>query len=400
MSKHCLSISLILALCYTSLSLADEHKQAMEVHGFATQGFFLSNHNNFNGNSKSGSFDFRELGVNTTWYINSNLFMAAQLISHKAGKVDNGSIDIDYALVDYNFISSTQGNMGIKLGRIKNPYGFYNQTRDAAFTRPSILLPQSIYFAKVRDFQLSTDGILIYGNYFMPSAILESELLIGRPRTKEKTLEYAMLGGRDWSGEFSGGKSLIWRTVYSLADYSWEAALTLGKFTLDFDAPDNLLNPMSPHDGSYNFDIGLLSLRYNGENWRFTTEYTRRNIDQSELGGVIAIKPRMQSESYSLQLEYLYSQNLTFFTRFDAEYTDMHDRKGEKLARITTSPSSIAYSKDLALGVGWHPSENWLLRAEWHKIKGTAMLAAQDNPDISKYKESWDLFALQATYRF
>ena len=31
--------------------------------------------------------------------------------------------------------------MGIRLGRMKTPLGFYNDTLDVPFTRPSILLP-------------------------------------------------------------------------------------------------------------------------------------------------------------------------------------------------------------------------------------------------------------------
>jgi hypothetical protein len=47
----------------------------------------------------------------------------------------------------------------MRVGRIKTAYGLYNTTRDVPFTRPSIVLPQSIYFERTRNLTVSADGV-------------------------------------------------------------------------------------------------------------------------------------------------------------------------------------------------------------------------------------------------
>lgn len=137
---------------------------SFQIHGFASQAFILSTDNNFFGGSKdNGTFDFRELGINASWRILPRLQVAAQGVARWAGENDEGSPRLDYGLVDYAFVSNAKNTWGLRLGRVINPIGFYNDTRDVAFTRPSIFLPQSIYFDRTRDVALSADGGQVYG---------------------------------------------------------------------------------------------------------------------------------------------------------------------------------------------------------------------------------------------
>jgi hypothetical protein len=49
--------------------------------------------------------------------------------------------------------------------------GLYNETRDVPFTHPGIFLPQVVYFDRVRNLVLSTDGAMLYGERYSASAI-------------------------------------------------------------------------------------------------------------------------------------------------------------------------------------------------------------------------------------
>ena len=80
----------------------------------------------------------------------SNLQFSVQGLSRTAGEGSPGNIRLDYGFIDYTFSNQENSQFGIRLGRMKNPLGFYNDTRDVPFTRPSILLPQSIYFDRTR----------------------------------------------------------------------------------------------------------------------------------------------------------------------------------------------------------------------------------------------------------
>ncbi len=138
----------------------------LEFHGFATQGFVHTSANSFFGDSERGSFDFREIGVNATFEPLSNLRLSGQLLSRRAGELSSGSPNVDYALADFTLRSTAEHRLSVILGRIKNPLGLYNETRDVAFTRPSVFVPQSIYFDRVRNLLPFTDGVGVRNEWY------------------------------------------------------------------------------------------------------------------------------------------------------------------------------------------------------------------------------------------
>lgn len=368
-----------------------------EVNGFVTQGFALSDDNNFYGDSESGSFDFRELGLSTSARLSERLLVSGQLVSRKAGKVDDGDLSVDYALVDYRFLEQQWGNAGVQLGRIKNPFGFYNSTRDVAFTRPSIMLPQSIYFDRARNLELSSDGFVLYGTKMFSSGRIKSELFAGAPR-KDANVEYAYLNA-DWPGSFEDSEGYLWRNEYSSNDYSFIAAITYGNFKLDFEHPGTPA-PGAPGDGVLDLDIAAISLQYNWDRWSLTGEYFRQNIDWGDIGGIFSIKPQTSSESFYVQLEHRLTSDISMFVRRDIFYMDKDDKDGIKGQLLDGQPPYTHYAFDWTVGVGWEATPNWLLRAELHKVEGTAWLATQDNPVGVEKEKNWNMFLLQATYRF
>ncbi|MDE2366129.1 MAG: hypothetical protein KGM95_04265, partial [Betaproteobacteria bacterium] len=140
----------------------------LQIHGFVGQSWLKSSGNdNVFGKSSSdgGSFDFRELGLNASMRPLPKLQFSAQMISRTAGKGSPGNARFDYGFLDYTYFSGEAGQLGIRLGRMKNPLGFYNDTRDVPFTRPTILLPQSIYFERTRKLAIAADGAHLYGEY-------------------------------------------------------------------------------------------------------------------------------------------------------------------------------------------------------------------------------------------
>jgi hypothetical protein len=386
-----------LCLLSASVNAFAEEEVDWEFNGFITQGYVWTDENNFYGNSENGSADFRELGINSAVRLSDNLIVTGQLMSRKAGAVDDGTPSVDYALLDYRLAEKQWGHVGVRLGRIKNPFGFYNTTRDVAFTRPSMILPQSLYFDKARNLELSSDGGMLYGLALFDAGRIKSELVIGEPR-KDINVEYAYLN-KDWPGSFEGSEGYLWRTEYSTNDYSFIAAFTYGNFKLDFEVPGTP-GLGAPGNGGVDIDVSALSLQYNLDRWSITGEYFRQDISWGSLGGVYGLNPENESEAFYLQLEHRFSPEVSMFLRRDILYIDMDDRDGLKTQALFGRPAHTQYGRDWTLGVGWEPNRDWLFRAEWHKVKGTAWLAVQDNPDDSKHIENWNMLSLQATYRF
>ena len=129
----------------------------------------------------------------------TNLQFSVQGISRWAGKGSTGNVRLDYGFMDYTYYSGETGQLGIRLGRMKNPLGFYNDTRDVPFTRPSILLPQSIYFDRTRKLALAADGMHMYGEYRSDMGDFPFREGTVRPLVRGAEAEAAVFG-RQFSG--------------------------------------------------------------------------------------------------------------------------------------------------------------------------------------------------------
>ncbi|GGK54103.1 hypothetical protein [Amphritea balenae] len=400
MNINYLSALFVSGLSLLSLpALSDPHISDLSINGFITQGFFYTDENNIYGQSSdNGSFEFREAGINTSYRFNSRLRGAAQLMSRKAGAVDDGNPKLDYALLDYRFTDSVDNAAGIRLGRLKIPFGFYNETRDVAFTRPSIMLPQSLYFDQARDVELSIDGVIVYSYLEVPGGWLDIDLLYGKPQT-DTNVEYTYLSG-DAPGKFDDSMGYLGRVIYNadggrvrlgamLANYEFSYQPAKPAVFLDFDK------------GNMKLDLFILSAQYNAEKWTATAEYMLHDLDWRELGGVFAVSPQTTIESYYLQLQYRIDQNWELLLRYDDMRLDKDDPNGTTNAILfAPKPAHTFYSEDITVGVGWKPNPDWSFRAELHNVKGTAWAAEQDNTDPTELRKYWNIFALQATYRF
>ncbi len=375
----------------------------LRVNGFVTQGYFLSDHNNIYGDSDGGSFDFRELAVNASWRPNSDFLLAGQLMSRRAGNVNDGSPQVDYLLLDWRLQDRLDTQSGLRLGRLKVPYGFYNDTRDVAFTRPSILLAQEVYYDMARDLALSADGAGFYRRGMAGGLNLDLDLVVGAPK-RDVAVEYPYLGG-DMPGEFESGLAAVGRLVLADPQERWRAGLSLLSFELDYEAFDDPVPALLPDDGQLQVDIAVLSGQVRYQRWLFTSEYMLQHIDWSELGGAVALKPEVDLEAWYLQAQYHFLSHWDLVLRYGEAYLDRDDRSGQayqaRLAELgIAAQPAVRYARDLTLGVGWQPTPAWLLRAEWHRVRGALWLPVQDNPDSLQLRRNWNLFALQATYRF
>ncbi len=375
--------------------------QELSVNGFLTQGFFYTDKNNIYGNSTDGSLDFREIAVNARYRVHPQLHVAGQFMSRRAGAVDDGSPQVDYALMDYRIADTAIAQYGIRVGRLKIPFGFYNETRDVAFTRPSIVLPQSLYFDHARDLELSVDGVGLYAGTSLGSGRLDLDLVYGMPR-KDKNVEYSYLTF-DASGRFSDSEGMMFRSIYSSEGNRFRTGLTLAQFKLGYEPQSGNSFPADLREfkaGDLKVDVMVLSGQFNTEQWTFTSEYMLQKIDWRELGGVFSPRPQTESESYYLQAQYRFATNWDLIARYDVLYMDKSDRNGVENSAVFPRAAHNFFAKDLTLGVGWRPDPAWLIRAEYHYVDGTGWLPEQDNPDNSKRERYWNIFALQVTYRF
>ncbi|MFZ1766124.1 MAG: hypothetical protein WAU04_11900 [Candidatus Nitrotoga sp.] len=367
----------------------------LQLHGFLTQGVVTTSDNNFLGQSnKKASTDFREIGVNASLRPTSDLQLSVGLLSHKAGGTDNGNVRLDYGLADWTVSSSEQGRSGIRLGRVKNSYGLYNKTRDVAFTRPSILLPQSIYFERSRNLTLAGDGAEFYFDRNYEAGNLFVTFALGKPQIGSEASKVALVGLLP-NGRFEPKIAQISQVMYEGDGGKYRLGYTVLRF-------DTRYNP-GVRDvlqaGRLRSMVQIFSAQYNAENWSLTSEYALRPISSRNFGPN-APDSTTHGQSYYIQGSYRLAPKWEALLRYDVMYTDSEDRDGKAFAAATRRPGFTRFSKDWTTGVRFDLTPEFMLRAEYHRVDGTAYLPVQDNPDPRALERRWDMFMLLGSFRF
>lgn len=374
---------------------ADMMDGKVQLHGFLTQGAVFTSDNNFFGESEDGgSLDFREIGVNFSLRPHPDFQLSGQLLSHRAGESDEGQVRVDYALLDWTAISGERGLAGVRLGRVKNPYGFYNKTRDVAFTRPSIILPQSIYFDRTRNVTMASDGLELYLERYGEAGNFSANLVMGWPDVSDKASEVAFLG-RDRAGKPDADFAQLFQAMYEGDGGRYRLGLTAAWVNISYRPGIN--DPLQA--GHFDFDPLVFSGQYNAENWSLTGEYALRHSKISGFG------PRfpdnaLTGESYYLQGTYRLGLKWEALLRYDVLYNDRNDRDGKELNAATGRPAFVSYAKDWTVGLRYDVTPSFMVRAEYHRVDGTAWLPGLDNPDPSSLERRWDMFMLLGSFRF
>ncbi len=371
--------------------------QNLQIHGFASQSWLKSSDNNVFGKSSSdsGSFDFRELGLNASMRPLPKLQFSAQMLSRWAGKGSTGNIRLDYGFMDYTYYSGQSGQLGIRLGRMKNPLGFYNDTRDVPFTRPSILLPQSIYFDRTRKLAIAADGVHLYGEHRSDMGDISFQGGVVSPLVRGAEAQAAVFG-KQFPGHLTPDISYVGRVNYELDGGRIRLAISATQLNMGYSP--GIGDPFK--GGSIRFTPLVFSAQYNAERWSFTSEYALRHLEYKDFGPAL---PNMNfwGESYYFQGAYRFTPEWEGIVRYDVLYADGNDPDGTKWA--AARPGRQAYSrfaKDITVGLRWNITPEFMLRAEYHRVNGTGWLSTLDNPVSNNLAQHWDLFSILGSYRF
>lgn len=368
----------------------------LQVHGFLSQALVVTDDNNFFGPSSQdeGSFEFTEVGLNVSLRPHQDVLLAAQVLSRRAGgNSSDASPELDYGLIDYQMISDQQRTFGIQLGRFKNPFGFYNQTRDVAFTRPSILLPQSIYFDRTRSLGLSGDGISLYHEERFSTGVLRTQLGIGQAQAGEDLQSTLRL--ENVPGTLSAKQSAIGQVRYEHDGGRIIAALSTAQAKARFDSSIS-----EQTDVSFRFRPVVLSLQYNEELWSLTGEFALR---PTKLGGVENRWVNdVTGESWYLQYARRFADEWQWLVRYDSLTSNRADRNGKSFEDSTGGrvPAHSQFADDLTFGLQWTPHPQVMLAGEYHHVDGTGWLPIQDNPDSSSTSRRWNMWLFQLSLRF
>lgn len=259
---------------------------AIQMHGFASQGYALSNQNNYlTMDTSKGSFAFTDGGLNLSTHLTDKLRVGAQGYIRDIGQLGGGRLTLDWAFVDYKF----RDWLGFRAGKVKTALGLFNDTQDAESLHTWALLPQSLYPTDLRTSLIAHTGGDLYGEIGLRKAGSLSYTAYAGTRSNDTRSGYYFntqdtgipidgftghLVGTDvrWNTPFSGlmiGGSFVDETDHIKGTY---AAYGNAPYTLESD-------PNHVSDGYVDYTVGKLHL--DAEYRRNNTIYTFTVLGQS-----------------------------------------------------------------------------------------------------------------------
>ncbi|MET0410263.1 MAG: hypothetical protein ABW217_03155 [Polyangiaceae bacterium] len=354
----------------------------VQIHGFVSQGFMLSTRNNYLAKSKGGSAEFSEVGINFTAPVTEQLRLGLQLFSRDLGPIGNYDVKADWFYLDYRFADW----LGFRAGRIKVPYGLYNEINDVDSARVPILLPQSIYPTQNRDYLLAQTGGELYGRLDLEAA---------------GALEYRAYGGTIYLElpEARPGAPIVVRDLgvpYVVGGrLLWEApleGLRLGGSVQALRLDTELLMGTRVIDWKLPVIVWVASLEYALGDLLLSGEYGRWRIrSRSDAPDVI---PDEQIESDREQAYVMASYRVNDWLQPGAYYSllfpDMDDRKGRETQQ-----------HDVSATLRFDLNQHWLFKLEGHYMVGTAGLTPALNEDrpLAELTRRWvAVFAKTTAY--
>ncbi len=396
MKKTIITAIFINMITVCSLWAADLGKT--DIHGFISQGYLKTDHNNYLADTEDGSFQFNEMGINFNRQINKRFKIGMQFFARDLGNVGNDEISVDWAFADYRW----KDWMGLRAGILKTPLGLYNETRDIDMLRTSILLSDAIYYEGNRDSLNKTKGLSLYGSFLLNKlGMLNYRILEGtrgvdvnsgfsnyildqftQTFPSNTTMELT-----DIKFDHSRSAELQWFTpldglkiAYSILDMEYDVYYSF------FVNNSHVFDGVSPVELVL---IKIYSVEYTWQDLIVAAEYLYTTV---ETGG--AFTNRFHGEAYYASGCYRLNEWFEFGLRYSEHFSDTDNKDGDGL-----TIDHRAWQKDLTLSFRFDINESWACKFEIHDINGTALLLQAENEE-NEIKENWHLYAAKLSFVF
>lgn len=388
----------LIGLLLSSTAIAnDSLSNNLKVHGFIAQGIIESKDSDFVNDDKDLSLELTEIGVNASYDISPALRAAGQLVYINGGNRYAEGARLDYLLLDWSAYQTAEWQLNVLVGRFKNYNWLYSSTRDVPHTRPSIILPQSIYFDGFRDIAVGGDGMAL--SLKQNNEILgefEFNLSYGTSNISDKQTEIILsefaTGDMEHDKDIQG--SIFWQPI----DTQWRLGLAL----LDADFSYEQGSGDTFQDANITLQRYIFNALYEAENWEFSAEVFQERF---LLNGFYtdSFKNDNFGQGFFAQTRYQLTEELKLLARFERFWADKDDRSGKELESSTLGlvPAYFGYQHDVVLGLTYNLQENMQVQFEHHWFEGTARLTpvVVPNPRINANKH-WRTWAIQFMYWF
>jgi hypothetical protein len=374
---------LLLAAPARAVEIGSEGELAsVDIHAFASQGFIATNRNNYlDVDTKHGSFQFSEVGINFTKTVVEKLRMGIQLFAQDLGPTGNYNARMDWFYLDYRF----RDWLGLRAGRVKIPFGLYNEINDVDSARVAILLPQSVYPLSNRDFLLAQTGGELYGYLKLGEAgAVDYHAYAGTIFLNPSSQPGSPLEVLSLNVPFLVGGRVMWETPLD--------GLRLGGSIQMLRIDTQLLLKMKTADVQIPAVLSVGSIEYSAHDLLLAAEYSRWFVkaDSSD-SAVFPSSPLVTSERAYAMMAYRAAKWLQPGAYYSLFFPNADNRGGRENMQ-----------HDIASTLRFDVNSNWLFKLEGHYMMGTAALTPglNGNTSLSALARSWSVFLVKTTAYF
>lgn len=351
------------------------------IHGFLSQGYIRSTDNNYLVRSAQGSFAFSEMGINLTKGLTDRMTVGTQFFAQAVGDQGRFQVRADWFHLDYRYADW----MGFRAGRVKVPFGLYNDVSDIDSARVPVLLPQSVYPLANRNLLLSQSGGELYGFIplrkwgFLDYRVYGGTIILDPPVTNPA------FSVRSLATPYVVGSRVLWEPpVEGLRVGGSVQALRIDA-DLFFPAVTQAVSVRLPAllwAGSAEYVYGDLEL---------TAEYSRWYVRTTSSRAALFPESNVISERGYLMATYRLSEWFQPGSYFSRLIPNIEKRAG---------PDSL--QNVLAATARFDINRYWLVKLEGHYMWGTAGLtdALNSSTPRSDLADRWGVFLIKTTAYF
>ena len=354
----------------------------LQFHAFVSQGFIKSARNNYLAQSKRGSFELTEVGLNATQVLTHKLRAGIQLFARQVGHAGDYRPRVDWFYLDYRFADW----LGLRVGRVKMPFGLYNDVNDIDAARVPVLLPQAVYPILNRDILLALTGVELYGYVRLgPAGGLEYRLYGGTLFVDPPVAPPGLtLTGFEVPYVFGG--RLLWEPpIDGLRVGGSVQAL---RFETNYAIPGAMGMPPTPFALNIPFVLWLASAEYTGHDLILAAEYGRWQADLQTTG---APSTHVENERFYGLAAYRITRWFTPGLYYSSLLPDITKRSG-----------ADNYQRDLAMTLRFDVNPYWIVKVEGHLVRGTADLssALNNGTALAMLARDWAFALVKTTVYF
>lgn len=359
----------------------DDDPKALDVHAFVGQGFMLTKDNNYiDSNSSHGSAQVSEVGINFTKPITDKLRFGVQLFAQDFGTSNNYVPTVDWAYGDYRFADW----LGLRVGRVKIPFGLYNESNDIDSARTFVLMPQGFYPLSYRQYLFAQTGAELYGYLRMGDAGALDYHLYGGTLAYNPTSTpgspYTITNERV---PYVFGGRVLWETPVD--------GLRMGGSVETLRADTQILIATKIVDTELPATFTAASIEYAAHDLQLAAEYGRWFAKFDSFNPLFPSIPLLKTDRFYALASYRFNRWFQPGIYYSVFFPNTDKWSG-----------AANHQHDFAVATRFDVNSHWLFKLEGHYMIGTGGLDSSINANTptSELKANWGVFLAKTTVYF